>query len=179
MHTNLRQMLSAQMIAVTIAVTGGVFLAEATHQLQLIPGLFVLIPGFLSMRGNISGPLAGRLSSALHIGRVTKPYTRSNVVWANIVTTALLTLVISVVVGVLALGLSWVVFEVYAVELVWVAVLGGVLSSLVMTPLTVVLTVQSFEHGIDPDNVVGPYITSLGDVVSVLSILAGVILVAG
>src|SRR3989344_6052583 len=67
-----REMLAVEIISVTGGLLAGVALASMTDQISLIPGLFILIPGFLEMRGALSGMMSARLSSGLFLN-VMKP----------------------------------------------------------------------------------------------------------
>ncbi len=46
----------------------GLTLASITHTLQTLPGLFILIPAAIGMRGNIFGGLGSRLGTQIHAG---------------------------------------------------------------------------------------------------------------
>lgn len=175
---NLREMLSAQLISMSIALVAGVALASATHQIELIPGLFVLLPGFLEMRGGISGSLSARLGSALHLGTLEKPYRESALLRDNILATAFLAVAVSTLLGLVAFVASHVLFQITNINLLLVSFIAGILSTVILTPLTLFVTFHSYENGVDPDNVVGPYITSGGDVISILSILFAIWVVA-
>jgi len=63
----------AQVVSVTIGVFAGIGLACMRGSLEELPGMIILVPAFLEMRGNISGTFASRLGTALHMG-VVKPY---------------------------------------------------------------------------------------------------------
>ncbi len=67
-----KEILFSQIISIIGGLIAGTFLAVHTDQLLLVPGLFILLPGFLEMRGSISGTLSARLSSGLFLG-VIKP----------------------------------------------------------------------------------------------------------
>ena len=53
----------SELISVTGGIIAGIFLLGLIDKLSLIPGLLILLPGFLEMHGNISGSLTGRLVS--------------------------------------------------------------------------------------------------------------------
>ena len=46
----------------------GVTLGSIPHTLETLPGLLVLIPAAIGMRGNIFGALGSRLGTAIHTG---------------------------------------------------------------------------------------------------------------
>src|SRR5436309_7819991 len=46
----------------------GLTLASITHTLELLPGLIVLVPAAIGMRGNVFGALGSRLGTQIHAG---------------------------------------------------------------------------------------------------------------
>ena len=65
-----KEIMYTQVIALGGGLLAGVMLAFWTDKLLIIPGLLVIFPGFLEMRGNISGSLAGRLIVDLHLKKL-------------------------------------------------------------------------------------------------------------
>ncbi|MEM0320291.1 MAG: hypothetical protein QXS67_02625, partial [Candidatus Nezhaarchaeales archaeon] len=63
-----RQGLLTQFVSLTINILAGIGLALMRGALEELPGMLIMIPAFLQMRGAIGGTLASRLSSALHMG---------------------------------------------------------------------------------------------------------------
>ena len=61
------EIFSAQLVSIIGGLIVGTLLAVYKDKILLIPGMFILLPGFLEMRGNISGTLASRLSSGLFL----------------------------------------------------------------------------------------------------------------
>src|SRR3989338_11706985 len=59
-----------QFVSLTGGLMAGTILSTFSNNLLIVPGLFVLYPGFLALKGEIHGSLSARLSSALHIGDV-------------------------------------------------------------------------------------------------------------
>ncbi|RKX70244.1 hypothetical protein DRP53_05580, partial [candidate division WOR-3 bacterium] len=53
----------------------GSILGRLHERLELIPGLIILVPAVMDLRGNIGTALGSRLSSALHLGIIGKHFT--------------------------------------------------------------------------------------------------------
>ena len=70
MDEEFREIFFSEIISITGGLFAGTMLAVFVNKLFLIPGLLILLPGFLEMRGNISGSLAGRLSVDLHLKKL-------------------------------------------------------------------------------------------------------------
>lgn len=167
-----------------ISITGGLFagsmLAVFANKLFLIPGLLILLPGFLEMRGNISGSLAGRLSVDLHLKKL-KPdlkFKNNILLKDNIAASSLLVVLVAFILGVVAYSANFFIFNINAPAIIYIAVIAAVLSNIIEIPLTVISTFWLFKHRYDPDNIMGPYITTTGDIISVLSILIAIMAVA-
>lgn len=177
----MREEFHEEMLAEIVSVTGGVFagflLALSIGRIDFLPGLLVLLPGFLEMRGSISGSLSARLSAALFL-KYTKPRFRRNfVLRENIISSVVLALAASLALGIIAFVVSLYVFGIFSPMLVFIALVAGMLSNLIEIPLTVFFTFWLFRHGHDPNNIIGPYVTTMGDIVSIISIISALALV--
>lgn len=168
-----------EIIATIGGVAAGIILSGMTEELKLIPGLIVIAPAVLGMRGNISCTLGSRLGSAIHMGLITK-IEKNPELTNNVFGSLLLSFIFSVVLGVLghyvtlALGLE----SAGAVTLTVIAVIAGVSSGVILAIVAVLLALGMFRFGFDPDNVVTPAIATIGDIVSMfmLFIAAKVVL---
>ncbi|MBI2172695.1 MAG: magnesium transporter [Candidatus Aenigmarchaeota archaeon] len=176
MGNDFREILAVELISVSGGLLAGVVLASMTNQIYLIPGLFILIPGFLEMRGSLGGSMAARLSSGLFLG-VVRPKMNDRTAKSNMLATASLIMISSVILGIFAyLASSW-FFGIENMKIIFISVIAGMVSIL-MAPLTVYTTFWVFRKGHDPNNIMGPYITTLGDVMSVVSFMIAIVVVA-
>ena len=66
--TGVRQSLVALGFSSLAAVVAGGLLAAMTGTLERYPGLLVLVPAAIGMRGNIFGALGSRLATSIHAG---------------------------------------------------------------------------------------------------------------
>ena len=51
-------------------IIAGIILGGMKAEIQAVPGLLVLIPALLAIRGNVYGSLGARLSTGLHQGLI-------------------------------------------------------------------------------------------------------------
>ncbi len=172
-----REILGAELISATGGLFAGLLLASFVDKFALIPGLFIFLPGFLEMKGNISGSLASRLSSGMFLGFVKPRFHRSRVVRGNIIASFLLVIILSLILGSIAYLVSNFVLGINAPQIILVALIAGVISNIIEIPLTIATTFWLFRKGHDPNNIMGPYVTTLGDIVSILSLLIAILLV--
>ncbi|MBI2105892.1 magnesium transporter [Candidatus Woesearchaeota archaeon] len=164
------EILSSELVANTGGIISGTLLAIFTDKLYLIPGLFILLPGFLQLKGAIAGTLAARLGTELHIGRI-KPGKKSRLIAENKAASFILIFFISLILGVMSYLLTFFIFDENYPAIMLIPVVASIISSIVLFPITTKLAIWLYKNHHDPDNVMGPYVTSLGDIESILSLL--------
>jgi mgtE-like transporter len=178
-----RRTISQGFVALVIASFGslvaGITLGSITGTLEALPGLMVMLPAAIGMRGNIFGALGSRLGTAIHAGLYVPTRERQGIVYQNVYAVTVLTLVISLFLGVLAKTLSGAfgVESISVVDFVVISVIGGILSSVVVGAFTVLLSVWAHRRGWDLDSVAAPLVTAAGDAVTIPSLFLATFLV--
>ena len=167
-------------IALLICALGdlfaGIILGNMTFFLETFPGLLVIIPGAIGMRGNIFGSFASRLSTNLHIGMISPKFEFSEQLNDNIISSFVLTLLLSMFLVIIA-KLFCILFHyesISTIDLILISVIAGVISNLIMLPITMLISFKSFNHGWDPDNVTTPIIAAVGDLFTLPAIIASI-----
>src|SRR5436853_1716985 len=177
---SVRQGLAALLVSSGGDLLAGLTLGAITHTLEQLPGLLVLVPAAIGMRGNIFGALGSRLGTAIHAGTFRITRRRDTVVGQNILASTALTLSISLALAVLAKAVA-VAFgvpnTVSVVGFVIISVVGGALSSVVVLFLTLAVAARSVSKGWDLDNVAAPLVTAAGDIVTLPSLFLATYLV--
>lgn len=165
-----RQRFTALVLGVIVASFGGLVLAAAEGTLTSLPGLLLLVPGAIALRGNVFGAMGSRLGTAVHAGTFRMTVHRDGVVGQNLIAAAVLTVTLSTVLAVLAKSTT-VVFglspAMTLAEFVVVSTLGGLLASVALAAVTMSLAAGSVRFGWDFDNVIAPLVTTLGDLLTV------------
>jgi mgtE-like transporter len=157
----------------------GLTLGAITHTLQLLPGLIVLVPAAIGMRGNIFGALGSRLGTAIHSGMFEPSRRRQGALYQNVYAVVVLSVSISVALGVLAKVIS-IAFGQRAMsvaDFVAISIIGAVISSLVVGGLTIGIALMSNSRGWDLDSVSAPLVTAAGDIVTIPSLYVGTFVV--
>ena len=147
----------------------GLTLGAITGTLEALPGLLVLVPAAIGMRGNIFGGLGSRFSTAIHTGTFRVSRRLDTLVGQNVVASLALSLSISLVLAVLAKAVCvgfGVANSIAIVDFVVISVVGGMLSSVVVLLVVVVVTSLSVRFDLDLDNVHTPIVTAAGDMVT-------------
>jgi mgtE-like transporter len=160
-------------VALTVAgvtsLVAGVTLALTTGTLEDLPGLLLLVPAALAVKGNVFGALGSRLGTSIHTGTFRLSGRLDTVVGANVAAALLLSLVIAVAIALLAKGVA-IAFSISptmsVADFVVVSAVGGMLASVVILAITLLLAGGAVRRGWDLDNVVSPLVTATSDVVS-------------
>ena len=97
-----KEILSSQSVSILIGLIAGIVLVVYTDKLLFIPGILIMLPGFLEMRGNISGSFASRLSSGLFLGMINPKKFETHIVKGNLIASFFLAIFISFILGLLA-----------------------------------------------------------------------------
>ena len=174
--SNIREGLIALLICAVGDLIAGIILGKMTFFLETFPGLLVIIPGAIGMRGNIFGSFASRLSTNLHIGIISPKFELSEELNYNIFSSFVLTLVLSLFLGIIA-NLMCLLLHYPAMSLIdfiLISVIAGIISNLIMLPITMLISFKSFEHGWDPDNITSPIIAAFGDLFTLPAIILSI-----
>jgi mgtE-like transporter len=175
-----RQTLTALGLSTLTSLVAGAALGAITGTLERLPGLLVLVPAAIGMRGNIFGALGSRLSTSIHTGTFGLSRRSDTVVGQNVLAAVVLTTVTAVILAAIAkvvsvaLGLSG---TIPVLDLVVISVVGALLSSVVVLVFTLGLAAGSVRYGWDLDNVNAPLVASVGDVVGLPSLWLATLLI--
>lgn len=157
-------------------MVAGIILGKMTFFLEAFPGLLVVIPGAIGMRGNIFGSFASRLSTYLHIGLISPKFQFSEDLNYNIFSSFVLTLVLSIFLGIVAKIFCILLHHpsMELIDFILICTIAGIISNLIMLPITMLVSFKSFEHGWDPDNITSPIIAAFGDLFTLPAIIASI-----
>ncbi len=172
-----KEILSGQLVALTGGVLAGLLLTVATDRLYLVPSLFILFPGFMEMRGNISGTMSARLTSALFVGVMKYGHKRHKIIKGNVFASIALVIILSLMLGTMAYLVSIAFFGINNLNIIFIALTAGVISNFIQMPITIFTTLWIFRRGHDPSNVMGPYTSMTGDIISIFSLLVAIMVI--
>jgi mgtE-like transporter len=151
------------------SLVAGIALGSITHTLERLPGLIILVPAAVSLQGSIFGALGSRLGTSIHAGLFVPTRERQGVLYQNVAAVVVLVLVVSLILGIVARTLSVAigVDSISMLRFMVVALVGGVLASLVVLVFTLALARRAHREGWDLDSVAAPLITAVGDMATV------------
>ena len=177
-RATLRQGVTALTICITVTLFAGIILGGMEGTLADTPGLLVLVPSAIGMRGAIFGALGARLGTGMLMGQFTTDLRRGSFLADNIEAALLVSLSTAALTGALAAGSS-ALFGLQAVDvfqLVIVSAVGAVLSSAVVLAVTLALARTAKARSWDMDAIGTPVISATADISTLPALLLGVLL---
>ena len=175
-RSSLRQGFGALGLSSVGDLAAGLTLGSITGTLDQLPGLLVLVPAAIGMRGNVFGALGSRLGTLIHTGDFRLSRRTTTPVGQNIAVALLLSISMSAALAFLAKAIliAFAVPNAISVaDLLVVSMIGGVLSSVVVLGITVAVATLSARRGWDLDNVAAPIVTAAGDMVTLPALFVG------
>ena len=172
-----RQMLASLALVAVASVVAGVFLGANADRLEEFPGLLLMVPAAIALRGNIFGAMGSRLGTAIHAGTYRFSFRPSSVVGENILSSLLLNLLASLALALLgkAFAVVFGIADTIALsQFIAISVTGGFLASLVVLAAALGLTALSVRYRWDPDNITAPLVTSAADLITLPALFATV-----
>ena len=162
-------------------LAAGATLGFMTNTLALLPGLMILIPPAIGMRGNIFGALGSRLGTAMHVGTFDLSMKRGSMLRHNLEASLLLTMVMSFLMGVMAKVISFAlgVNSISIEDFIFISVLGGALAGFVIVLINILVASIGYRRGWDIDNISAPIITAAGDIVTLPMLFVAALIVTG
>ncbi len=168
--------LVAMLLASVASIVSGITLASITGTLEDLPGLLLLVPAALAVKGNVYGALGSRLGTSIHTGTFRLTARLDSVVGQNAAVALALSLVLSVLLAFLAKAVA-IIFSVSPTmslaDFMVISTVGGLLASFVVLAIALLLAGGSVRHGWDLDNVVAPLVNAVGDLVSLPALVIG------
>jgi mgtE-like transporter len=175
----LQQGVAALALSTAAGFVAGLILGSITGTLELLPGLLVLIPASVGMRGMIFGAMGARLGTGIAAGVFEPHLERGGVLARNVEVAVISALLTSFYLA----GMAKLVASAFGEDtvsfwdLVTISVVGGMAASAVLLVLTAVLAVQSFRRGWDLDAVSTPMVTAIGDMITLPSLFLATFIV--
>jgi len=164
-----RIVLIPMVLSLIFDLIAGVFLGMSFEKLMLsYPMILIVIPGLMGLRGNVFGSLGSRISTSLYLGS-SQPSMKDEHISKNIFfsvwAATIPALILLVIAGVKFFDLG------SFLTTTQIIVDSSVMISAILGFMTALIVIYSFRKGIDPDNIVGPAITTFADLVSIPSIV--------
>jgi mgtE-like transporter len=179
-RATLRQSLVALALNSTTSLVAGAILGAITGTFEEHPGLLVLVPAAIGLRGNVFSAVGNRLSTSIHAGTFRFSRRRDTVLGQNVAAAVVLTfglsLVLALITKAIAVGLG-IENSISLADLILVSVAGGALASAFVLASTLGVAGGAVRYDWDLDNVSAPLVSTLGDVLTLPALWAATYLI--
>ena len=174
----IRQSLPLLMVMVLLEIIAGQLL-NTNDKILAMSSVLMLIPVVNGLGGNIGSILGARLTSGLHVGYI-EPKLKNKNLRKNILLALTLGGSVFTIMG-LIIYLFIPILHLNADVSVWkllIIFLGsGAMVIITLCCICVLTALYTYRRGLDPDNIVTPIVTTLGDFIGITSILTMVLVV--
>jgi mgtE-like transporter len=162
------------MVLTTFAEIGaGALLSDLRAFYRMLPGILIVVPGLMELRGNIATSLAQRLGSALHMGVIGWERGLNPELKQNLRASIFLSITISVILGFAGWAILRLTGEqtIGPLQIVFVTLGVASLAGFLQAFLTTGVAMYAAHRGVDPDNVTIPILATIGDILTVVFLL--------
>jgi mgtE-like transporter len=157
-------------ITILIEIFAGQILQGKQESLLLFPVFLISIPVINSIGGNIGSVLGARLASGLHVGYISISL-KDKEMHDNLLISILIGLVTYLILAIIIYFIALfgnLIEDIALIEFVAIIVLTGFLLICVVSLISVLTAFISFKRGLDPDDIVAPVVTTVGDVMGIV-----------
>ena len=175
----IRQGFVALGLCISVTLVAGLILGGMEGLLAELPGLLILVPSAIGMRGAIFGALGARLGTGMLTGQFELSWERSSFVGQNVEAALLLTVVTAGMLALLA-RLSALVLgqdSINVLRLATISFVGALLSSFVVLAVVLLLARSAEGRGWDMDAIGTPVISATADLSTLPALIVGTLLV--
>jgi len=160
---------------------GAMLLTFDVHFASML-GLFVLIPGLMQLRGNISTSLAQRLGSGTHLGMISWKQGLNEPLRANIKVAFFLVIIMSFLLAIGAFSVSMITQSLVPRSgrlldlrhFLIISIGTALLASAFQVTITVTVALLAHARGLDPDNITIPVVAAIGDIITIVCLLIAI-----
>jgi mgtE-like transporter len=178
--TSARQSIVGLAINSSTSLVAGVFIVAISGSFNRFPGLLVMVPAAIGLRGNVFSALGSRVSTSIHAGDYRASLRLGSVMGDNAASSVALTAVTSLALAVVAAAMA-VTFgvqgNVSVLDLVTISIVGGLLASAIVLVITLTLVATAVRAEWDLDDLVAPVVSTFGDVITVPSLWLATLIV--
>ncbi|UCF49536.1 MAG: magnesium transporter [Thermoplasmatales archaeon] len=157
-------------VTILIEIFAGQILQGKQEALLLFPVFLISIPVINSISGNIGSVLGARIASGLHVGYINLSL-KDKEIHDNFLISILIGLITYLILAIVIYFLALfgnLIEDIALIEFVAIIILTGFLLISVVSFISVLTAFISFKRGLDPDDMVAPVVTTVGDVMGII-----------
>ena len=157
-------------LCIIIEIFAGQILHLGQKTLVVFPIFLISIPVINGVGGNIGCILGARLASGLHVGYINIDF-KDKKMRENLIIAILMGIITYVILAILIYfiaSLGGVLMGIGLIKFISVILGTGVLLVCIISLASVLTAFWSFKKGLDPDDIVAPVVTTIGDTLGII-----------
>lgn len=173
-----KQSLPLLMLLVLLEIIAGQFL-NTSEKILGMSGVLMLIPVVNGVGGNIGSVLGARITSGLHVGYI-EPKLKDGNLRKNLFLSLALGGSVFFIMGIIIFVMTK-IFNVETNISIWrlliIFLSSGTILIIVLCFICISSALYTYRKGLDPDNIVTPIVTTVGDFIGIASIMVMTVLI--
>jgi mgtE-like transporter len=171
-------------VVLVFALAAGQFLDSTLDGLRLIfPLILLMVPAFIDITGDLAGVVGARVTSSLYTGELDEGFRPYSLLMTNLVAILLVSATAYAFLGICVVGITiWLtpiigpIFPVWGFPWLILAIIGaGVLATACTSMIGLFSARLVYRFGRDPDSVIPPLTTTVGDLLGIVFIALAII----
>ncbi|MFH1821865.1 MAG: magnesium transporter [Methanobacteriota archaeon] len=160
-------------LCAVLSLGAGLILNSQIESIKALPLILVMVPPINGINNNICSILGSRLTSALHMGTIEPRFGEQAALQKNIRASWLMSVGVFVFTSVIFFTLAMIsgIGPSKSVMVMLAFFAASMVAVAVTMFCTIGLAFLSFSKNLDPDNVVIPIVTSIGDIIGVTCLI--------
>lgn len=160
------EIILGQLISISGGLIAGLLLSLFRHSFEPVVGFLILLPGVIDGVGNIQGSLSARLNHT--VLRWPSLHDSRQAWWNNYTASIALGGFLGLALGIMAILMTFFIYGQLNINLLMISLVSCLIVNTLLTYFIGWLTDYLRDRGHNPDNVMGPILTSLADVVGIV-----------
>jgi len=157
---------------------GGVGLASLRGEIEARPSVLIIYPALIDTLGDIGSILGSLQTTKLKLGYVAGYWSSLKSMLLDLASVEIAAGFMHVLFGVVAfLFVSAMGLSVDMIVLIRIALISNLVSFFFISIISHLVAIQTFRYGLDPDNFVIPFVTSISDIGATLSLIATITII--
>lgn len=171
-------------VVLVFALAAGQFLDHTLDGLKLIfPLILLMIPAFIDITGDLAGVVGARVTSHLYTGELDEGFRPYRLLLANLVAILLVSASAYAFLGICVIGITigltpvfGPIFPATGYSQLFLAILAaGVLATALTSLIGLFAARLVYRSGRDPDSIIPPLTTTVGDLLGVIFIATAIL----
>jgi mgtE-like transporter len=181
----LTESLPVLVVVLIFALAAGQFLDSTVEGLRLIfPLILLMVPAFIDITGDLAGVVGARVTSHLYTGELDKGFHPYRLLFSNLLAILFVSATAYAFLGICVIGITIFlqtfagipVFQPLGFPYLFIAIVSaGVLATLVTSVFGLFAARLVYRSGRDPDSIIPPLTTTVGDLLGIVFIALAVL----